>query len=183
MATGRGEQLTKILKDLEISTPEIEGSAVISTDGLVMASAFHADIEEDRVAAMSAAMLSLGERTAGELGRGKLDQVYIKGEGGYVFLMSAGVDAVLTALAREDAKLGIIFLEMKRTAEEIEAIKKLCDRYYQNPPVTEEEICNARIQEIYIIDVDQVKVQEIDPEAYMKHTFKGLVFDYTVLNL
>ena len=69
----------------------------------------------------------------------------------------------------------------RRTPEEIKAIKKLCDRYYQNPPVTEEEICNARIQEIYIIDVDQAKVQEIDPAAYMKRaSSKDLIFDYAV---
>ena len=69
----------------------------------------------------------------------------------------------------------------RRTAEEIEAIKNLCDRYYRNPPVTKEEVCNARIQELYIIDVDQAKVQEIDPEAYMKSTFnKGLICDYTI---
>jgi hypothetical protein len=68
----------------------------------------------------------------------------------------------------------------RRTAEEIKAIKKLCDTYYKNPPVTKEEICNARIQEIYMIDVDQAKVQEIDPEAYMKRTFtKHLICDYT----
>jgi len=69
----------------------------------------------------------------------------------------------------------------RRTPEEIKAIRKLCDKYYQNPPVTEEEICNARIQEIYIIDVDQAKVQEIDPAAYMKRAFsKDLIFDYAV---
>jgi hypothetical protein len=69
----------------------------------------------------------------------------------------------------------------KRTPEEIGLIKKLCDRYYQNPPVTEEEIRNARIQEIYIIDVDQTKVHEIDPETYMKRALrKGLIFDYAV---
>lgn len=56
----------------------------------------------------------------------------------------------------------------RRTSADIEFIKRLCDAYYQNPPVTEEEIRNARIQEIYIIDVDRVKVLEIDPEAYMK---------------
>ena len=68
----------------------------------------------------------------------------------------------------------------KRTAEEVEAIKDLCDRYYKNPPVTKEEICNARIQEIYIIDVDQAKVKEIDPEAYMKSAFnKDSFCDYT----
>ena len=58
----------------------------------------------------------------------------------------------------------------RRTAADVEFIKKLCDKYYQNPPVTEEEIRNARIQEIYIIDVDRAKVVEIDPEAYMKRS-------------
>jgi len=65
----------------------------------------------------------------------------------------------------------------RRTRTDIEFIKKLCDMYYHNPPVTEEEICNARIQEIYIIDVDQVRVQEIDPEAYLKRALhKGFIF-------
>jgi hypothetical protein len=69
----------------------------------------------------------------------------------------------------------------RRTPEEIEAIKRLCDKYYKNPPVTEEDIQNARIQEIYIIDVDQAKVQALDPEAYMKRALhKSLIFDYTV---
>lgn len=66
-----------------------------------------------------------------------------------------------------------------RTDQEIEQIKKLCDAYYQKPPVTLEEIRNARIQEIYIIDVDRGKVQEIDPEAYLKRAMqKGIVYDY-----
>jgi hypothetical protein len=67
----------------------------------------------------------------------------------------------------------------KRTAKDIENIKHLCDTYYKNPPVTEEEIRNARIQEIYIIDVDQTKVREIDPEAYMKRALSKFInFDY-----
>lgn len=70
----------------------------------------------------------------------------------------------------------------KRTTKEIFEIKKLCDKYYQNPPVTEEEIQNARIQEIYIIDVDQTKVQEIDPETYMKRALhRGMLSDYSTL--
>ncbi len=56
----------------------------------------------------------------------------------------------------------------RRTPAELERVKKLCDLYYNNPPVTEEEILNARIHEIYLIDVDRGKVLEIDPEAYMK---------------
>ncbi len=84
-----------------------------------MASALPADVEEDRVSAMSAAMLSLGERIATELGRGKLDQVYIKGQTGYVILMSIASEAVLTVLARDQAKLGLLFLDMRRAAEDL----------------------------------------------------------------
>jgi predicted regulator of Ras-like GTPase activity (Roadblock/LC7/MglB family) len=107
------------LHDLQTATSEIEASAVVSVDGLIMASALPGGIEEDRVSAMSAAMLSLGERISGELGRGGLDQVYVRGGTGYVILMSVGVDAVLTALVREDAKLGLIFLDMRRAADDL----------------------------------------------------------------
>jgi hypothetical protein len=66
-----------------------------------------------------------------------------------------------------------------RSESEIEQVKNLCDAYYQKPPVTVEEIRNARIQEIYIIDVDRVKVQEIDPEEYFRRAIqKGIVPDY-----
>ena len=107
------------LRDLQASSPDVEASAVVSVDGLTMASALPADVEEDRVAAMSAAMLSLGERIATELGRGTLDQVYIKGQKGYVVLMAVGQDAVLTVLARQQAKLGLLFLDMRRTTEDL----------------------------------------------------------------
>lgn len=122
MAKSRTELMVDRLRDLQSTTPEIEASAVVSVDGLIMASALPADVEEDRVSAMSAAMLSLGERIAGELGRGMLDQVYIKGKSGYVILMSVGEEAVLTTLVREGAKLGLIFLDMRRTADDLEKL-------------------------------------------------------------
>jgi predicted regulator of Ras-like GTPase activity (Roadblock/LC7/MglB family) len=107
------------LRDLQSSSQDIEASAVVSVDGLTIASALPRDVEEDRVSAMSAAMLSLGERIATELGRGQLDQVYIRGESGFVILMSVGGNAVLTVLARDKAKLGLIFLDMRRAAEDL----------------------------------------------------------------
>ncbi len=115
----RTDQMIARLRDLQASTADIEASAVVSVDGLVMASSLSADVEEDRVSAMSAAMLSLGERIADELGRGIVDQIYVRGDHGYVILMSIGEEAVLTALARSDAKLGLIFLDMKRAAEDL----------------------------------------------------------------
>jgi predicted regulator of Ras-like GTPase activity (Roadblock/LC7/MglB family) len=119
MTRSRTEQMVARLKDLQVSTPDIEASAVVSVDGLIIASALPPDVEEDRVSAMSAAMLSLGERIASELGRGMLDQVYIRGANGFVILSSVGEEAVLTVLARKDAKLGLVFLDMRRAAEDL----------------------------------------------------------------
>jgi predicted regulator of Ras-like GTPase activity (Roadblock/LC7/MglB family) len=93
--------------------PDIEASAVVSVDGLIMASSLPATVEEDRVSAMSAAMLSLGERIAAELGRGVLDQVFIHGKSGYVVLMSVGEDAVLTILLA-NKPAGIDYADMRR---------------------------------------------------------------------
>lgn len=125
MPKTRTERMIERLKELQASAPDIEASAVVSIDGLIMASALPADVEEDRVSAMSAAMLSLGERIAGELGRGTLDQVYIRGERGYVVLMAVGEEAVLTVLARPQAKLGLLFLDMRRAAEDLARILAL----------------------------------------------------------
>lgn len=119
MAKSRTELMVDRLRDLQTTTPEVEASAVVSVDGLMMASSMPANVEEDRLSAMSAAMLSLGERIASELGRGGLDQVYVKGDDGYVILMSVGEEAVLTTLVREGARLGLIFLDMRRTADDL----------------------------------------------------------------
>ena len=119
MSQSRTQMMVDRLRDLQASSSDIEASALVSVDGLTIASALPQGIEEDRVSAMSAAMLSLGERIATELGRGSLEQVYIKGEKGFVLLMAVGEEAVLTALAREKAKLGLIFLDMRRAAEDL----------------------------------------------------------------
>jgi predicted regulator of Ras-like GTPase activity (Roadblock/LC7/MglB family) len=111
----RSQLIVELLRDLQASSPDIEASAVVSADGLAIASALPKNVEEDRVSAMSAAMLSLGERIATELSRGALEQVYIKGADGYVIIMSVGYEAVLTALAGENARLGLILLDMHRT--------------------------------------------------------------------
>ncbi|MEN4011723.1 MAG: roadblock/LC7 domain-containing protein [Bellilinea sp.] len=119
MTKTRTQLMVERLRELQASSPDIEASAVVSIDGLTIASALPQGVEEDRVSAMSAAMLALGERIAGELGRGEIQQVYIRGEKGYVVLMSVGEEAVLTTLAREQAKLGLILLDMRRAAQDL----------------------------------------------------------------
>jgi predicted regulator of Ras-like GTPase activity (Roadblock/LC7/MglB family) len=122
LAKSRNDQLAERLRDLQVSSPDVEAAAIVSVDGLSIASSLPASIEEDRVSAMSAAMLSLGERIASELGRGALEQVYIKGENGYVILSAVGEEAVLTVMARQQAKLGLIFLDMSRAVKELEKL-------------------------------------------------------------
>lgn len=122
MSKNRSQLMVERLRAMQASTSDIEASAVVSVDGLIMASALQQGAEEDRVSAMSAAMLSLGERIAQELGRGQLEQVYIKGSHGFIVLISVGDEAVLTALARQEGKLGLVFLEMRRAAEDLKKL-------------------------------------------------------------
>jgi len=115
----REDMLTSVLSELNGTSADIEASAVISTDGLMIAAMLPQGMDEDRVGAMSAAMLSLGDRTSSELGRGDLEQVLIKGDNGFVLMTHAGDDAVVTVMAKPKAKLGLIFLDVKRAAENI----------------------------------------------------------------
>jgi predicted regulator of Ras-like GTPase activity (Roadblock/LC7/MglB family) len=115
----RSQRMVDRLRDLRSLSSDVEASAVVSMDGLIIASDLPASSEEDRVSAMSAAMLSLGERISNELGRGHLDQVYVRGAEGYVLLMPAGEDSVLTVLARREAKLGLVMLDARRAAADI----------------------------------------------------------------
>ena len=115
----RSDLLGSILNDLNGGSADIEASAVISTDGLMMAALLPASMDEDRVGAMAAAMLSLGDRTSQELARGTLEQVLIKGDKGYVLMTHAGPDAVLSVMAKTTARLGLVFLDVKRAADSI----------------------------------------------------------------
>jgi uncharacterized protein len=118
----RADRLATSLDDFIRSSPDVEAAAVVSFDGLTMASALPEDLEEDRLGAMSAALLSLGEQAALGLGRGQLNQVFVEGEHGFVFLMSARDQAVLAAIARRTAKIGFMLYEMRRAADRIGTI-------------------------------------------------------------
>jgi uncharacterized protein len=115
----RNEQIQYILQGLVNSSPDVEGAALVTLDGLPLASALPPDTDEDRVAAMGAAALSMGARTAMELRRGDLEQVLVKGKGGYVILIQAGAETVLQAISSSDAKLGMLLYEMKQAAQQL----------------------------------------------------------------
>jgi predicted regulator of Ras-like GTPase activity (Roadblock/LC7/MglB family) len=114
-------RLDAVLREFVSSSTDIEAAAVVSFDGLPMASALPDGMQDERIAAMSAALLSLGERASQGLGRGELSQVFIEGEHGYVFLLSADDEAVLVSVAGRGVKLGLALWELRQVAAEVAA--------------------------------------------------------------
>ena len=120
--TTRAEQLAMALDDFLQTTADVEAVAIVSVDGLTMASALPPQIEEDRLGAMAAALLSLGEKAAEGLGRGSLAQVFVEGEHGFVFLMAAGDAAVLAAITAPSCKIGLVLYDMRNACQRIAAV-------------------------------------------------------------
>lgn len=112
-----------ILRQL-ITNTGAEGAILISPDGLTIASSFSKDLEEDRVSAMGAAILSLAERVSSELEKGELEQAYIKGKDGYAIFTGIGDFAVLGVITDNASKLGYILLEIKNAIKKVQSIVK-----------------------------------------------------------
>ncbi len=108
------EKLGHILQNFVSTTSDVQGAAMVTPDGLPLASALPGGMDDERVSAMSAAMLSLGDRIGRELVRGEIDRIYVEGEEGFSILTSCGEDAVFLVLAGKAAKQGVLMLEIKR---------------------------------------------------------------------
>lgn len=112
-------KISSVLQNFVTGTPDIQGAALVSPDGLPLATSLPGGMDDERVSAMSAAMLSLGERIGAELSRGGIDRIFVEGNKGFGILTSCGADAVLLVLASEAAKQGLLMLEIKRVLGEL----------------------------------------------------------------
>jgi len=115
----RVEKIQEILRNLRSVSPDIIGSAMVSTDGFVIASLLPNEIDEELVSGMAAALLGVGERIAHELMGGQMEQTYVRGKQGYVILNAVGSEALLIVLTTPDAKLGLVFLDIRRRVAEL----------------------------------------------------------------
>jgi len=115
-------QIEAILKEIGNGTPDIHGLAVVSSEGLPIASELLGEAEMERVAAMTAAMLAVGQRSAEELDRGTFEQVFIKGEFGAIIIIEIGEEAVLAAVTGIKPRLGLVFMNMRRAAGQIKSL-------------------------------------------------------------
>lgn len=124
MTGTKAERLAGVLDDFIRTSTDVEAAAVVSFDGLTMASVLPPDMDEDLLGAMAAALLSLGQQAASGLGRGDMSQLFVEGESGFVFLMSAQDQAVLAAVTDRAAKIGFMLFEMRRAAEAVGTLLK-----------------------------------------------------------
>lgn len=115
----RTERIQEILRGLRSASPDIIGASVVSIDGFVIASVLPSEIDEELVSGMAAAMLGVGERISSELMGAMMEQTYVRSDKGYVVLNAVGQDSVLVVLTTKDAKLGLVFIELKRACAEL----------------------------------------------------------------
>ncbi|HOS78803.1 MAG TPA: DUF4388 domain-containing protein [Anaerolineae bacterium] len=112
----RRERLAQILSQLVESSGDVRGAAVVGRDGLIIAAHLPAKMEQARVGAVAAALLSLSGRSIGQLERGEFQQTLIQGTEGNVLITDAGKNAVFVALTGKDVNLGMVFLEVREAA-------------------------------------------------------------------
>ena len=118
----RLDELNRILRKLQNDSPGIEASALISEDGLMIARAETVNMEETRVAGMTATLLNLGTRAAAELSRGAVQEVIVRGEHGYAVVISAGRGVLLLAVTNETSKLGLVFFDMREAIRALQQV-------------------------------------------------------------
>lgn len=118
----RIDSVHRILRDLQSGTPDVEACALVSEDGLMIASALPRHLDETRIAGMTATLSSLGFRAADELERGDVEQVMVRGKAGFAVMFQASENTLLLLLAAKAAKLGLIFLDTQRSAQQIAKI-------------------------------------------------------------
>jgi len=113
------ETLEDILNDMLFSMSEVKSAAVVSNEGLPIASVLPSDTDEAKISAITAAIMTLAELATQEFGKGIFEQVFIRGQNGYVFTMTVGNTAVLTFSTTKNINLGLIFIETKRSCDKI----------------------------------------------------------------
>ena len=177
-AGSRSERLDQAIHALLAQTPELEAAAVVSFDGLPMAAALPPSMDEDRLAAMSAALLSLGERAAQGLGRGELSQVYIEGDNGTVFLVSADDEAVLVAVAARGAKAGMMLFEVRRAAAVVAEVLRdeVPSNELPSDEVPHDEALRDEVPINEVHAVDGLRADELTdlPEPLVEHVLQAV---------
>jgi predicted regulator of Ras-like GTPase activity (Roadblock/LC7/MglB family) len=122
----RSEILERILKTLHIAADGVKASVIVNIDGLLVAAYPPSDernphenpTSSPQVAAMSATLIGLAERTLGRLAQGDLERLLMEGEEGVMVVYPAG-RASLAVLTEKGARLSHVLYATKKAAAEV----------------------------------------------------------------
>ena len=115
----RTEKINEALRALRMMSADIIGAAVVTMDGFIVSSVLPAEVDEELIGGMAASLLGVGERISDDLMRSEMEQVYVRSPKGYVIVNALTEDSALLLLVTREAKLGLIFLELKRVIREL----------------------------------------------------------------
>ena len=119
MSKTKKEKLAGILNYLR-KTGDIEGAAIITRDGLLIASELSEDIDGETFAAMSATMTGAAETAIQELKKSSPERVIVESKNAKLITTGAGEETILACIVNPDAKLGLVLMEMKEASSAIE---------------------------------------------------------------
>ena len=121
-ASSRTERLNAALRSLRMVSTDIIGAAVVTMDGFIVATVMPNEVDEELIGGLAASLLGVGERISEDLMRVEMEQVYVRSPKGYVIVNALDNDTAILLLVTREAKLGLIFLELKRAVSELTSI-------------------------------------------------------------
>lgn len=121
-ANDPGAALRPVIRRLQSKLSDVQGVAVVTGDGLPLATVLDNGADPARFGAMCASLLALAAQAAKEIDRGRLRQVLIEGDDGAMLIVRAGEEAVLAVAAGQSINTGRLFLEARKVAEDVAAI-------------------------------------------------------------
>lgn len=112
------EKMEELLRKLS-AIGDVEGCAVVSRDGLLIADALPKDADAEIFSSMSATMHGAGETAISELNKGACEMTMAESDGGSVVSLGVNPTFLVVALAAKGVNLGLLRLEMKKTANSL----------------------------------------------------------------
>lgn len=118
----RVEQMQGVLRNIRSASADIIGSAILTSDGFVVASMLPAEVDEEMISAMAATLLGASEQIADEVISSELEQTYVRAKDGYVIVNAVTEDEVLIILTNRNVKLGLVFMEARKRAADLQKL-------------------------------------------------------------
>lgn len=118
MSAEETERIKQQLNELKAEMPEIEGIAVLTKEGLPIASIF-STIDPAILSAITATLNNVSEKAMEELQKGLLETVIVQGEQGHLVVQGIGTSAIIAVLASKSAKPGLIYILVNRVSDKL----------------------------------------------------------------